>query len=134
MQHWLDLLRTEVAANNDKNGKGGLKKTATRLGYSRTTVSLVIAGKYPGETDKVEVRVLERLGSVECPATAMQAMPYAECQMMRTREAPTHNPMQMRFWRQCQSCSNNPNRHADSVNTGSSTDTNHQRISMEEVA
>lgn len=124
MQHWLDLLRAEVAAHNDAKGRGGIAKVARKLDYSRATVSLVIAGKYPGETGKVAQRVLEVLGKVDCPASQNQ-LPYAECQLMRTREAPTHNPMQMRWWRQCQTCSNNPQR--DTHN-----DTN--RIPVEELA
>lgn len=124
MQHWLDLLRAEVEANNDANGRGGIAKVARKLDYSRATISLVIANKYPGETDRVAQRVMERLGSVDCPATAA-ALPYAECQMMRTRTAPTHNPAQMRWWRQCQSCANNPQR---------STESDSHRIPMEALA
>ena len=48
-----------------------------------------------------------------------------ECQLMRTREAPTHNPMQMRWWRQCQTCSNNPQR---------DTHNDNNRIPVEELA
>jgi hypothetical protein len=46
---WLEILRTAVAQR-------GQKPVAAELGYSRTTISLVLAGKYAGKTDAVASR------------------------------------------------------------------------------
>ena len=48
---WRSLLIGEAARTS-------IAATARRLGYSRTAVSLVLAGKYPGSTDKLAARVL----------------------------------------------------------------------------
>lgn len=109
MPAWLDLLRKEVEALPKP---GGIKIVAARIGYSRTAVSLVLADKYPGKTDRLAQRVMEVLGEVECPSEG-RTIAYSECQLMRLREAPTHNPALMRHWRCCQSCPNNPSAVAD---------------------
>ncbi len=115
--NWLDLLRTEVQAQG-----GVIKKAAQKLGYSRTTISLCLKGVYPGKTDAVEARVLDVLARVTCSYSG-EVMAYHECRMMREREAPTHNPAQLRHWKACLACEHNPQRQ-----------TFKDRISMEEVA
>ena len=43
--HWLHLLREEA-------GRTSMARTARLLGYSTATISLVLAGKYPGKADR----------------------------------------------------------------------------------
>ena len=47
---WIEILRKEVAAK-------GSKQAAHELGVSRTTVDLVLHGKYPASTRRVEKRI-----------------------------------------------------------------------------
>lgn len=100
MTAWLNLLRDEVSATT-------IQATATRLGVSRTAVSLVLSDKYPAKTDRIAQRVIDVLGAVNCPALE-ESIPPERCLGYRTMRAPTHNPIAMRHWRACQRCSNNP--------------------------
>lgn len=99
MSAWIDLLKGEVDATS-------ITATATRLGVSRTAVSLVLSDKYPAKTDRMAKRVIEVLGAVICPALGESITPE-RCQGYRSMKAPTHNPIAMRHWRACQRCPNN---------------------------
>lgn len=100
MTAWLNLLRQEVAAST-------IQATATRLGVSRTAVSLVLSDKYPAKTDRIAQRVIDVLGAVDCPVLG-ESIPPERCHSYRCMRAPTHNPIAMRHWRACQRCPNNP--------------------------
>ncbi|MYM80563.1 XRE family transcriptional regulator [Duganella sp. FT50W] len=96
---WLQLLRTEAA-------KTSIGRAAVRVNYSRTSVSLALAGKYTGDLAKMErevLAVLELPMSIACPYLALK-LPTAMCHDFSTRRAPTHNPVAMQHWRACQQC------------------------------
>lgn len=102
---WLDLLRGAVAASS-------MTAVAARLGISRTAVSLVLAGKYGAKVDRIAAKVLDVLGeSVDCPAKGA-VIAKSECNELRSRKAPMHNPIAMQTWRACQRCPHNPSCHA----------------------
>lgn len=99
---WLALMREEAARTSKRC-------LAERLGYSRTTVSLVLSGSYPGGTDKIAARaaeVLELPAEVPCPYLG-QTLSIADCRAYSTQRAPTHHPQKMAHWRACQQCQNN---------------------------
>jgi len=98
---WLDLLRAEAGATS-------ITATALRLGVSRTTVSLCLAERYPASTERIEAKVWDVLGQIECPALG-GTITATECRTYRERPAPTHNPMAMQHWKACQHCPHNPN-------------------------
>ncbi len=96
---WLELLRMEVAQTN-------IAATAARIGYSRTTISLVLAGKYPGKPDKIAAAALAELEpvvAVDCPHLGM-SIGVAVCLATSSQRAPTHNPAKMLHWRACRQC------------------------------
>lgn len=98
---WLELIRTEA----ERTSKAAV---AIRLDYSRTTISLVLAGKYPGRLDKLEmkaIKVLEPPVIVACPHLG-QDIPIEQCKQYSLRKVPTHNPQKMTHWRACQECQN----------------------------
>lgn len=98
---WLDLLRAEVAASS-------LAAVAERIGVSRTTVSLLLAGKYPAKTlDAVERKVRDAFEARRCPALNAVITGDA-CQRYRTRAMPRSSARDLRHWRTCQTCSYNP--------------------------
>lgn len=111
MSTWLDLLSAEVKASS-------MRKAATRLGISRTAVSLCLSGKYGASTEHVEKKVLDVLGQVDCLALGEPITP-THCRSHRERKAPLHNPVAMQIWRACQHCPNNPNRTAQEQRHGS---------------
>ncbi|OON62310.1 hypothetical protein B0920_02200 [Massilia sp. KIM] len=99
---WLALMREEA-------GRTSMRALADRLNYSRTTVSLVLSGTYPGQTDKIAakaIEVLETPAVVDCPYLG-QELPSADCRAYAMQRAPTHHPTKMAHWRACQKCQNN---------------------------
>lgn len=107
---WMRLLNEAVQAHNAQswNGKGGIKKVSEQLGISRSTLSLVLSGKYIASTEHVAQKVLQVLSRVQCPHLQMD-ITHQQCRENSTRDAPTTSPRQMKFWRACQTCAHNQN-------------------------
>lgn len=102
---WRAILAREVGLH--PRGKAGVAK---RLGVSRCYVSRALStGK--AAYDKVPQtfisRVLDLESDVDCPATSSRVA-RAECRKA-LMPAPTHNPLAMRIWRECQTCPIKPN-------------------------
>lgn len=97
---WIDVLRNAITASSQA-------KVAKLLGYSHTTVSLVLSGKYAGKTDRVAARVMHVFGQVKCKHTA-EAISLTVCLQFAARRAPLNNPQLLSHWRTCQSCPNRP--------------------------
>lgn len=97
---WLALLRAEVAASS-------LAAVAERIGASRTTVSLLLAGKYPAKTDAVERKVRDAFEVRHCPHLNAVLTGDA-CQRYRARAMPRSSARDLRHWRACQTCPYNP--------------------------
>lgn len=93
---WLAMLREAVNATSQTD-------VAKLLDVSRTTVSLVLSGKYPGKTDRVAARVLKTFGQVQCTHTG-QLISLTVCVSFANRRAPINNPMELRHWRTCRNC------------------------------
>lgn len=87
---------------------GGSKTAlAEELGVSRTLVSLVCHGKYPGKLDAFAARVVEAYDRHLCPALDREISRPA-CADIAFRPAPTSSPREMRHWRTCQTCPHKP--------------------------
>lgn len=98
---WRAILQREIDLH--PRGKAGV---AERMGVSRAYVSRATsdgasgyAGDVPGDFIR---RVLDLESDVDCPATGTRR-PRAECRKAN-QPAPTHNPMAMHLWRECQRC------------------------------
>lgn len=93
---WFALLKARIAA-------ASLWQVAAELGYSGTTLSLIVHGKYAGKTDRVAAAVAARYETVACPYQG-KTIPLHECRSTAQGKAPTHNPMKMQQWLACQKC------------------------------
>ena len=93
---WFALLKAQIAA-------ASLRQVAAELGYSGTTLSLIVHGKYAGKTDRVAAAVAARYETVACPYQG-KTIPLHECRSTAEGKAPTHNPMKMQQWLACQKC------------------------------
>lgn len=102
MNDWLDILRQRVTDI-------GVTRTAEEIGYNRTTVSLLLAGQYPANTARIQAAVQQTYGQVRCPWLE-QVIPAAHCKKQREAPMPQSSATELRFWRCCQSCPNNPDR------------------------
>lgn len=99
-EYWLNLLRSEV-------GRSSIAATAKLLGYSRPSISLVLAGRYPGDTGRIAKAVLAKLDTQTCPHLGGQ-ISSGQCREIALAAAPTHHPMKLGHWRACQRCPNRP--------------------------
>ncbi len=95
----MTLLREQVAARS-------ITAVALELGVSRTAVSLVLSGKYPGKTDNMAARIIDVFARVRCPYSGRMVSP-AEC-AQRTGTMPMGSPGALRWWRMCQECEHKP--------------------------
>lgn len=101
---WRAILVREVALH--PRGKAGV---AERLGVARSYVSRVMStgsSAYVAVPRKFIARVFDIESDVDCPATGSR-IARAECRKA-CGPAPTHNPLAMRIWRECQTCAIKP--------------------------
>ena len=101
MQFWLKILQDAVDKEPDNNKAA----VARKIGISRTAVSLCLAGKYRGETDKVEQKVLAALSPDvhQCP---FLETPVGKgiCNTQRESVMPTNSRYRLQWWQACQEC------------------------------
>lgn len=92
---WMHLLNREVAATS-------VTEVAGRLGVARSSLSLLVNGKYPGGTDNMAKRIMDVLAE-PCPVYGGPRT-SEDCASHRAEPMPTSNPFALRQWRACQLC------------------------------
>jgi len=92
---WMHLLGRAVAATS-------VAEVARRLGVARSSLSLLINGKYPGSTSNMAARVMDVLAE-PCPVYG-GGRTSESCARRRSFPMPTSNPFALRQWRMCQLC------------------------------
>lgn len=92
---WMHLLDRAVATTS-------VTDVARRLGVARSSLSLLVNGKYPGGTDNMAARVMDLLAE-PCPVYGGPRTSEA-CASRRAEPMPTSNPFALRQWRVCQLC------------------------------
>ena len=98
-EDWKVLLRETVERTSRA-------EVARMLGVSRSAVSLLCNGKYPGGEQKMAARVREVLGGGVCPRTG-ERVSFQGCAARRREAMPTSNPYALQCWRACQQCAVN---------------------------
>lgn len=96
MSDWHKLLSEAVAASSPA-------AVARSLKISRCSVVLLLHGKYPANTARMEQRIMRKFGAVVCPVRQEQVN-IAHCAENRRASMPTSSPDALRQWRQCQQC------------------------------
>lgn len=104
---WLDLLNTAVTRSSKQ-------AVARALGVSRTTISLVVDGKYPAKTDSIQKKVIEVYGSVDCPHLG-QEISLNACRSYHQSTVPTSSPRAMKHWQACKGCPHNKGGHHETL-------------------
>lgn len=92
---WRELLKEAVA-------RSSRAAVARELGVSRPSVSMLLAGKYPGNTERMEKRILSAFGR-KCPVYGGNVT-REQCAMRKMAIMPTSNPLALSKWRECQHC------------------------------
>ena len=101
MSGWLDQLRARVESTS-------IAHVARELGYSRTALSLVLSGKYLGDTKRMEQRAAETFNERHhCPFLERE-ISGAECRLIARKPFNSSSPLAARQWRTCRSCPHNP--------------------------
>lgn len=93
---WLDLLRKRC----DEIGTAACAK---ELGYSRPSVSMARAGKYPAAVGKLRAAVIKAYSRCDCPFLGAE-INALECRSHRCRALPQSNSEALRFWAACRGC------------------------------
>lgn len=99
---WLDILKKEVSAK-------GPKQVAKELGISRSTVDMVVQGKYQASTAKVEERIkliYGRSGGIECPVLG-RITPNAcaeKWNLAKKIGMRAGNPETLKLYKECLKC------------------------------
>lgn len=99
MSDWQALLRQAVDASSRA-------AVGRELAISRTSVSLLLVDKYPGKTDLMAARIIERYARLDCPHTGQTVTP-THCRKF-TGQVPSSSPLALRQWRACRACPHNP--------------------------
>lgn len=102
MSDWMEMLRAQVDAK-------GQAQVARELGYTPSTVSQILSGKYGADTAKVGDRVMAiygKEGRVECPVLGdIEPMTCLENHKLAAAVGSrTGNPDTARLYRACRSC------------------------------
>lgn len=97
MSEVIDRLRLEVERHDGNRAAAG-----RRCGISRTAVSLLLDGKYPTSTARVERKIMNALSRHQCPWSG-KWMLDAECESLAAA-VPTSSPAAIAQWRSCQTC------------------------------
>ena len=86
----------------------GAARVAADLGYSRTTISMVLNGKYPSSTEKILKRVVETYGTaiVECPV--LGPITIKKCSHHKRQPFAATNQLRSRLYRACMECDVEP--------------------------
>ena len=95
------------AALKDEAERGNLRALGEKLGYSKTSLSMILRGTYPGKTDKAAAAVRDVLMRYRCPHSG-EVVSVVVCRSIADEPPPTHNPIKMQQWRACQSCPKRP--------------------------
>jgi hypothetical protein len=101
--HWLDLLERAIA----QAGAGRMGDVAARLGYAKSTLSLVRHGRYIGSTANIEAAVLRVYGQIQCPHLGHE-LSAQDCASYASRPTPTSSAPALRHWSACQECPHRP--------------------------
>ncbi|WP_398309307.1 helix-turn-helix domain-containing protein [Zoogloea sp.] len=97
----------QMALNATAPGALSITDLASRIGYSRTALSLFLSGKYFANPQIVARALLLQLDKLECPFTGEEIQADV-CKRRHTALKPFGNPEKLAYWTTCQSCANNP--------------------------
>ncbi len=94
---WLNDLKTACEQTS-------LANVGRKIGYGKSTISLVLAGKYAGNLNKVRAAVEKKLiaSSVMCPV--MGKISTEQCTANQSRPLMTASSSSTRLFKACKNC------------------------------
>lgn len=97
--HAMNLCRAAVDA-------GSMTEVAEQIGYSRTSISLYLSGKYGAGVENLEAAILARYDIYPCTHSGTE-ISGPDCQRRATAPRPFGGKAREAHWQTCQSCSHN---------------------------
>ncbi len=102
MTNWMHILQQQAASRSRAD-------VARELGVSPSTISLVLAGKYPASTAGIEARVMALYGcdgKVRCPVMGLISPSLCVTCWERAKKIGVRcgNPATIRLYRACLKC------------------------------
>lgn len=96
---WIDLLHGKV-------NQLGRRQVEADTSLSKTTLSLVLNNKYPGNLSNIEakVRAAYTAATVTCPI--LDSIPIKRCHSEQGKPFTTSNPQRVKLFRACMNCPN----------------------------
>jgi len=106
MSNWLQLLQKQIETK-------GQTAVASELGVSKTTISLIAAGKYQASPERIATRVLAMYGAggrVDCPVLGLiEPKACAETQAKAVKIGMrAGSPQTLRLYKACLACEIRP--------------------------
>jgi hypothetical protein len=100
MDNWFRIL-------NHKCEEFGRTQVCSDIDISKSTLSLVLAKKYPGNLERIAEKVQRayETSSVTCPV--LDDITIARCETERSRPFTSSNPIRVRLFRTCATCPHN---------------------------
>ncbi len=97
--HTFDLAQKAVAATS-------MTAVAIAIGYSRTSVSLYLSGKYGAGVEKLEAAITARYDIYPCTHTGIE-ISGPDCTRRATAPRPFGGRAKEAHWLACQTCQHN---------------------------
>lgn len=97
--HAMNLCRAAVEA-------GSMTAVAEQVGYSRTSISLYLSGKYGAGVENLEAAILARYDMHACTHNGME-ISGPECKRRATAPRPFGGRAKAAHWETCQLCEHN---------------------------
>lgn len=99
---WLHCLRQQTQQHS-------LAEIGREIGYSKSTLSLVLAGTYSGNTQAVAAAVRRRYLQQSIPCPVLGEIPQRDCRQWASRAYSSASPLTVSMYRACRSgCRHNP--------------------------
>jgi hypothetical protein len=99
----IDELRTQkwFQELNEQVEQSSMTEVGRQIGYSRTTISLVLSGKYDGGLTAIAAKVLDTFTDhVTCPFLN-DDITKGSCNDYQSRRMPTSHPRELDHWMAC---------------------------------
>lgn len=98
---WRKLLKRAVAEAGSQAAVG------RALGYSGAVISQALAGKYPGDQEKLAAKVVEVYGNETVGCPLLGEISLADCRANQRRPFTSSNPITVQLWATCPECEHN---------------------------
>lgn len=94
---WLQLLNTKVA-------QLGRRQVEADTGMSKTTLSMVLNGKYPGNLNNIESQVITAYTNITVVCPILSTIPVRRCNAEQIKPFSSANPQRVRLYKACATC------------------------------